>query len=192
MRFPDLDCSSAEQWLLLGNSGSGKTTLLHLLAGLRSPQAGDIQIGDTLLNKLRGKALDHFRGQHIGLVFQQPHFLRALSIEENLALARHTAGLSTNATIIHDILKRLSIAHKRHAYPHELSVGERQRAAVARALINNPTILLADEPTSALDDENATKVIMLLRAQALQTGATLLIVTHDNRLKSEFDQQISL
>ncbi|RME91755.1 MAG: ABC transporter ATP-binding protein [Bacteroidetes bacterium] len=192
LRFPDLDCAAGEQWLLLGSSGSGKTTMLHLLAGLRKPKQGEVRIGKTVLTKLTGKALDQFRGQRIGLVFQQPHFLRALTVGENLALARQMAGLPADPAAIRQKLERLNIGSKLHAYPHELSVGERQRAAVARALINEPSILLADEPTSALDDENATQVIALLREQATQAGATLLIVTHDTRLKTVFDQQIEL
>jgi putative ABC transport system ATP-binding protein len=192
LQFPDLQCGAGEQWLLLGNSGSGKTTLLHLIAGLRRPKSGEVQIGDTVLQQLSGKALDQFRGQRIGLVFQRPHFLRALTVGENLSLARRMAGLPPAPEAIRQILERLAIPHKLSAYPHALSVGERQRAAVARALVNEPDILLADEPTSALDDENAHQVITLLREQAEKAGATLLIVTHDNRLKSVFDQQIEL
>ncbi|MBR9922884.1 MAG: ABC transporter ATP-binding protein [Bacteroidetes bacterium] len=190
MSFPDLKCNSGEHWLLLGQSGSGKTTLLHLLAGLRSPKSGSIQIGDTDITKLSSANLDTFRGQNIGIVFQQAHFVRALTVGENLALARKMAGLSPNEGLIDDLLKRLNISHKKDSRPNQLSVGEQQRAAIARALVNEPLVIFADEPTSALDDQNAEVVIDLLKDSAKAANATLLIVTHDQRLKEVFEKQV--
>ena len=192
LSFPDINCATGEQWLLLGQSGSGKTTLLHLLAGLRTPNQGEIRINDTIINQLSTRQLDHFRGQHIGVIFQQPHFVRSLNVSDNLALARKLAGLPPDSTFSHTLLERLNIGHKLYAHTQELSVGEQQRVAIARALINKPTLILADEPSSALDDHNTTQVVDLLRQQAQLAGATLLVVTHDNRLKTIFDQQIAL
>ena len=192
LKFPDFTCQTGEHWLLLGQSGSGKTTLLHLLAGLRTPQSGEIRVNDTVLNQLSGAKLDQFRGKEIGVIFQQSHFLRALTVEENLALARQLVGLPPDASKIKGLLERLNIGHKLNALPSELSVGEQQRVAIARALVNDPTIILADEPTSALDDKNTEQVVALLKAQAQAANATLLVVTHDNRLKNIFDQQIEL
>ena len=192
LSFPDFTCPTGEHWLLLGQSGSGKTTLLHLLAGLRSPRTGTVTINDTALNELKGAALDRFRGQQIGVVFQEPHFVRALTIGENLALTRQLAGLPPAPKIIMDLLEQLNIAHKKDDLPQALSVGERQRAAIARALVNEPSLILADEPTSALDDQNTEQVVQLLQTQATNANATLLIVTHDNRLKSIFKQRIEL
>jgi putative ABC transport system ATP-binding protein len=192
MRFPDIDLKRGEQGLLLGQSGSGKTTLLHLLGGLLSPKSGDIQINDQSLSILRGAELDHFRGKNIGIIFQTAHFIRSLSIEENLMVAQQLGGNKPNKALIFNFLQKLNLSHKLKSKPNELSIGEAQRANIARALINAPSVILADEPTSALDDKNAEEVIKLLEQQAAEVNATLLIVTHDGRLKSRFKQQIEL
>jgi ABC-type lipoprotein export system ATPase subunit len=190
LNFPDITCKRGEQWLLLGQSGSGKTTLLHLLGGLLSPKSGSITINDKDISILRGGALDHFRGQNIGIVFQTAHFVRALTVEENLLLAQELAGNKRDKSLVYNLLKKLNLGHKLKSYPNELSVGEAQRANIARALINKPPVILADEPTSALDDKNAEEVIQLLETQAKEANATLLIVTHDGRLKHYFKNQI--
>ncbi|HOY17762.1 MAG TPA: ATP-binding cassette domain-containing protein [Haliscomenobacter sp.] len=192
MNFPDISLQKAEHWLLLGQSGSGKTTLLHLLGGLLSPTNGSIVIGDTEVGQLRSAALDRFRGKNIGIVFQKSHFVRALTIGENLALAQQLAGLKPNRERILELLERLNIADKYRLKPDRLSTGEQQRAAIARALVNHAPIILADEPTSALDDHNAQEVINLLEEQARAQGSTLLVVTHDKRLKDRFPNQIEL
>lgn len=192
LHFPDITCARGEQWLLLGQSGSGKTTLLHLLGGLLSPQNGSIKINDKDISILRGAALDHFRGQNIGIIFQTAHFVRALSVEENLLLAQELAGNKRDKSLVHSFLQKLNLSHKSKSRPDELSVGEAQRVNVARALINKPSVILADEPTSALDDRNAEEVIQLLETQAKEVNSTLLIVTHDGRLKNYFRNQIQL
>lgn len=192
MNFPDFSLQKGEHWLLLGQSGSGKTTLLHLLGGLLSPESGSILVGDTDLGQLRASALDQFRGKNIGIVFQKSHFVRALTVGENLLLAQQLAGIKPNRERINELLERLNIADKLRLKPDRLSIGEQQRAAIARALINQPPIILADEPTSALDDHNAAEVIDLLEEQADVLGSTLLVVTHDKRLKDRFPKQIAL
>ena len=190
--FPDITCGKGEQWLLLGQSGSGKTTFLNLLGGLARPSKGKVIIGETDITQLSDSALDHFRGQQIGIVFQQSHFARALSVMENLLLAPYLAGVKPETTRAKELLERLNLGHKLHAAPENLSQGEQQRVAIARALMNHPAIILADEPTSALDDHNSAEVIQLLEQQAAEEQATLLIVTHDTRLKSEFERKILL
>ncbi|MEN0046596.1 MAG: ABC transporter ATP-binding protein [Bacteroidota bacterium] len=192
LSFPDITCKAGEHWLLLGQSGSGKTTLLHLLAGLRTPMSGEVKVNNTIVNKLPTARLDQFRGKHIGVVFQQSHFIRSLTVEENLALAQRLAGSRVDYNRISNILEVLNITHKLKSRAEELSVGEQQRVAIARAIINQPSIILADEPTSALDDVNTTQVLQLLKEQATAVNAILLIVTHDNRLKTQFDKQIEL
>ena len=192
MRFPDLSCQRSEHWLILGASGSGKTTLLQLLAGLRQAASGNVTIAGTSLRQLGRAALDRFRGQHIGMVFQQPHFVHALNVEENLALAAQLAGNPVDRRAIRTMVDRLGLGHKLHAKTHRLSQGEQQRVAIARALVNRPELILADEPTSALDDDHTTEVIALLEEQALIAEATLVVVTHDARLKSQFSKQILL
>lgn len=192
LQFPDIQCEAGEHWLLLGQSGSGKTTLLQLLAGLRTPQRGSVRLGNTVFNDLSPSKLDVFRGRHIGIIFQQSHFIRALNVEENLLLAQHLAGLSVDRKKIKSLLSRLQIAHKSRSGTGDLSMGEQQRVAIARALVNEPLLILADEPTSALDDYNTERVLQLLREQAEAANAILLIVTHDGRLKERFDKKILL
>lgn len=192
LEFPNINCNRGEHWLLLGQSGSGKTTLLHLLAGLRTPQSGSIKIDDREMTALKGAALDKFRGQHIGIIFQTAHFIKSLTVLENLNLARTLAGLSPDKKRISELLDRLNIGHKLNVKTDQLSVGEQQRVAIARAIVNQPVLILADEPTSALDDKNTGEVIQLLEEQAKMVDATLVVVTHDNRLTSHFNQQITL
>ncbi len=192
LRFPDIVCDDGEHWLLIGQSGAGKTTLLHLLGGLRSPTRGMVTVAGATLGKLSTAQLDTFRGRHIGIIFQQSHFVRSLSVEQNLLLAQKLAGLTPDRERVAELLDHLNIARKAGTLTGRLSVGERQRAAIARALINRPTVILADEPTSALDDHHCTEVINLIEREATAVGATLLVVTHDNRLKERFDRQIQL
>lgn len=192
IRFPDFFCGKGEHWLLLGQSGKGKTTLLHLLGGLLTVQKGKIRIGNTYLNDLRRSEMDRFRGQHIGIIFQRAYFVRALTVGENLALAQSLAGLPIQWNRIQKLLDQLNVGDKAHSKPDALSLGEQQRVAIARAIINRPAVILADEPTSALDDENTAEVIRLLEEEARSVDATLLVVTHDNRLKSHFPKQIQL
>lgn len=192
LHFPDLHCEKGDKWLLLGRSGSGKTTLLHLLCGLMRPKSGNIRIGDQDITQLSGAALDAFRGQQIGIVFQQPHFVQALTVLENLTLVQHLAGKKVDPGRARELLDRLGIGHKVRSKPQQLSQGERQRVAIARALMNQPQLILADEPTSALDDPNCREVVGLLEEQATREQATLLIVTHDNRLKDLIPNRIEL
>ena len=192
LRFPDIGCQRGESQLILGQSGSGKTTLLHLLGGLRTAQGGSVRIDDTELQQLRGSELDRFRGRHIGIVFQQTHFVRSLRVLDNLLLAQSLAGIRPDARRCQGLLERLNLPHKASARPENLSLGEQQRVAIARALVNQPGLILADDPTSALDDANCEEVLQLLEAQAREENAALLIVTHDGRLKERFDQIIIL
>jgi ABC-type lipoprotein export system ATPase subunit len=190
--FPDLNVGQNEGLLVLGNSGKGKTTLLHLLAGLMDSTGGTIELDGTELDTLNGSARDRFRGQHIGIVFQQSQFIRSISVLQSLRLARSLAGLSQDDSLAESLLTELGIGEQKNAKPNELSIGERQRAAIARALVTNPKIVLADEPTSALDDENCEAVASLFERTVTGHGAALVIVTHDQRLKNRFKKSVSL
>lgn len=192
LTFPDINCKNGEHWLLLGQSGSGKTTLLHLLGGLLRPKEGTIQIGDTEIQDMASARLDQFRGKNIGIIFQKPHFVGALTVEQNLQIAQYLANEPQDKNRIQSLLDSLNLGHKLKSKTSELSEGEKQRVSIARALINKPEVILADEPTSALDDDNCTEVLKLLEKQAKEQKATLLIVTHDTRLKKHFDNQITL
>jgi putative ABC transport system ATP-binding protein len=190
--FPNISVGQKESLLLLGSSGIGKTTLLHLLAGLMRPTNGQVIIDDQELGMLDSKDLDKFRGKKIGIVFQQNHFVDSLTVAENIILAQTLIGFSPDKSKVKSILNRLNLSGKENKRTHLLSQGERQRVAIARSIINNPKVVLADEPTSALDDRNCVEVYNLLREQADITGAALIIVTHDNRLKNQVSNQINL
>lgn len=190
--FPDITCESGEHTLLLGPSGCGKTTLLQLISGIRSSQAGNVWVDNTQINTLSQAKRDQFRGQHIGMIYQSSHFVRSLSVIENLALAQSFAGQSVDPSKLKSLLDKLNILGKASQKTYTLSQGEQQRVAIARALVNSPVLILADEPTSALDDENTNAVFDLLVNQANEVNATLIVVTHDNRLKSKLDKRIEL
>ncbi len=192
LNFPDIQLGEKEDLLILGSSGVGKSTLLHLLGGLLRPSQGEIIIQSQKLAQLNEKKLDKFRGKNIGIIFQRPIFIKALSVGQNLLLAQKMAGIKTNAEKARQLLQKLNIGDKWNKLPANLSIGEQQRLGIARALINQPALILADEPTSALDDHNAHQVSQLLQLTASEANANLLIVTHDQRLKNIFSNHIEL
>ena len=189
--FPDINLDSGENLLIIGNSGIGKTTLLHLLAGILKPESGSISISGTDISKFSDTELDKFRGDNIGIVFQKPHFISSLTINENLKLAQYLSPskISRDAK---KILESLNIMDKYQQKPNQLSEGEKQRASIALALINSPSLVLADEPTSSLDDFNCNNVIKLLKKQANDHKAQLIVITHDARLKKHFKNNLNL
>lgn len=176
--------AQGEHWLLLGPSGSGKTTLLHVLAGILRPAAGAVTVAGQDLGTLPAQALDRFRGRHIGIVLQRLHLIPSLDVMHNLLLAQYLAGLPQDRRRVAEVLDGLDLGGKGAAQPHELSFGQAQRVAIARAVVNRPQLLLADEPTSNLDDARCLQALDLLQAQAAACNATLLIATHDQRIKS--------
>lgn len=190
--FPDLKVGAKESMLLLGRSGIGKTTLLHLLGGLMNPTSGTIVIDGGDISQKSGRELDTFRGKHIGIIFQQNHFIASLNVLENILLAQTLIGSKADTQRAKNLLERLGIGGKAHQNVNTLSQGEKQRVAIARSVINKPGLILADEPTSALDDQNCIAVYKLLEEQAREEGSALVIVTHDTRLKSEVNHQITL
>lgn len=192
MRFPDFVLRPGEHGLLLGQSGSGKTTLLHLLGGLLRGYGGSISVDGVELASLSETELDRFRGRHMGFVFQKNHLITALTVEKNLMLAPYLAGSVLEPGRITDVLVGLGLAEKRGSKVTALSQGQAQRVAIARAVLNKPSILFADEPTSALDDTNCDRVIRLLLDVATQNGSTLLVATHDQRVKDKIRKQIVL
>ena len=178
--------------LVVGPSGCGKTTLLHLIAGLLLPGSGRVIVDGQDLAELSPPARDRFRGQRIGIVLQQFHLLPTLTSMQNLLVAQTIAGLRADRAAAHSALNALGVDERVNAYPHELSVGQQQRVAIARALVNRPKLLLADEPTSNLDDEACASVADLLLGAAQGQGVSLLIATHDSRLKSRIARQLAL
>jgi len=190
--FPDLSIEDSQHLLITGGSGSGKTTLLHLLAGSLEVQNGELSIMGTSMKGMDGAKRDAFRAKNIGIVLQRSHFISSLSVEQNLVTASYAAGMKTNKKRIQKVCADLGIESKLKEAPNDLSQGEQQRVSIARAVLNEPKIILADEPTSSLDDENCDRVIKLLLDQAAATGASLIVVTHDQRVKDQFDNHIAL
>ena len=167
--FKNIDLKIGEDLLIIGNSGIGKTTLLHLLAGLLKTDSGSINIyGQELKN-----------------------FSNSLTVKENLQLAQYI-GKKNNNDRIENILNNLNILDKSDKKTNQLSQGEKQRVSIAMAIVNSPKLILADEPTSSLDDFNCTNVINLLKKQASDYGAQLIVITHDSRLKEHFKKQLKL
>lgn len=190
--LPNLYCSEGSTILITGDSGKGKTTYLHILAGLLKPTTGKILIDGTDIVSLSEGKNDKFRGQNIGLVFQKSHFISSLTVLENLEMASWLANGKKNSARAKKLLEQLDIEKQANKLPSQLSVGQQQRVSIARALMNEPKVLLADEPTSSLDDKNAKKVIDLLTSLSKEYKAALVIVTHDSRIKEQFMNQITL
>ena len=190
--LPNFQLSAGEECLILGSSGSGKTTLLHILAGILKPTQGEVRISGTRLNDLSGAPLDRFRGQNIGIVLQKLHLIAPISVLQNLLLTQTLSGRPTDESAAMKLLDSLGIASLSKSKPTQLSHGQAQRLAIARAVINQPKLLIADEPTSNLDDKHAAEALQLLRSQAHACGAALLLATHDARVKEHIERRLEL
>lgn len=190
--MPSLAVNSGENCLVLGKSGSGKTTLLYAIAGVLKPIDGEIYLGNTSIKELSNAALDSFRGKNIGIIYQTLHMAEPLSALENITLAQYACGIKQDRVKAEKLLSQMGLASHIHKKPSELSTGQQQRVAIARAAINNPKIILGDEPTAALDDESCDIVMRLLLDTAKISGASLIIATHDARIKKYFSKTIIL
>jgi putative ABC transport system ATP-binding protein len=192
LRLADWNVAQGERWLVLGPSGCGKTTLLHVVAGLIHPSEGDVEVAGENLQKLDGARMDRWRATTVGIVLQALHLVRHLSVRDNLRLAQYLAKAPQDDKRIDDALEALGVAAKSARRPSELSQGEQQRVAIARAVVNRPKLVLADEPTASLDDASAANVVDLLSEQAARHGATLVVATHDARVKGKFRERLEL
>jgi len=192
LSLPQWQAAAGSRWLVLGPSGCGKTTLLHVLAGLIPVVSGEVQVDGKDLRSLKGKDLDRWRGANVGIVLQALHLVPHLSVRDNLRLAQYLARAPQSDAAIGDALAALGVADKAARRPHELSQGEQQRVAIARAVVNGPKLLLADEPTASLDDAAAGRAVELLFAAAERRGATLVVATHDSRVKQHFSNTLQL
>ena len=188
VEITDFTLAAGENALILGKSGSGKTTLLYAIAGLLKPISGDISLDKNSILPVT----DQFRGKNIGIIYQTLHMIPALSVLENLLLVQYAAGMKQDVSKAEYLLTQLGLEDVRHRKPDTLSQGQQQRIAIARAAMNSPKIILGDEPTSALDDEACETVMQLLLGAAKASGASLIVATHDARIKKHFQKTITL
>jgi len=188
----DLVVPSGQRLAIVGPSGSGKSTLLGLIAGLDAPSTGAILIDDTDVTRLGEDQLARLRGEKIGFVFQAFHLIPSLTALENILVPMEIAGRRDAMARARQLLGEVGLADRGHHYPSQLSGGEQQRIAIARALANEPVIVLADEPTGNLDTKTGHDVIELLLAINQQRGATLVVVTHDPEIASLADARVYL
>ena len=189
----DLEIADSTVVTIVGASGAGKSTLLHLIGTLDRPDEGRVLIDDTDLYKLSDKQLADFRNRNIGFVFQFHHLLPEFTAVENVALPAMIAGLSKDAALkqASELLDYLKLSDRLTHKPSQLSGGEQQRVAVARALVNNPKLILADEPTGNLDSKNGKEVMELL-TDLHKEGTTIVMVTHSQRDAGYADRIINL
>jgi putative ABC transport system ATP-binding protein len=180
--LPDVDVAQGGTLLLRGPSGSGKSTWLALAAGLLTPSAGEIVVAGQSVGALGGAARDAWRARHIGFLPQRLHLSEALTVADNLALAFYAAGLPVDQAALARTLDTLGLKELARRRPSQLSGGQAQRAALARAVLLRPKVILADEPTASLDDEACARALALLRQSADTLNATLVMATHDVRV----------
>jgi putative ABC transport system ATP-binding protein len=201
LNIPSLQINRGERVFLRGPSGSGKSTLLNLLAGVALPQSGTLKVLGQDLNTLRSAQRDHFRAHHIGFIFQMFNLIPYLSVVENVTLPcrfsdKRKHKVLAQADSLEDeairLLDHLDMAHDDvlHKPVNELSVGQQQRVAAARALIGAPELVIADEPTSSLDADRRSAFIELLFRECDSANATLIFVSHDNSLQAPFERTI--
>ena len=194
--IPEWSITTGEHIFVHGPSGSGKSTLLNLLAGILVTTSGSIKILDQSFDRMTGHQRDKFRARHIGFVFQQFNLIPYLTVLDNIRLASHFAGSSSQRNVdskAKTLLKALGINTALHHRPaSHLSIGQQQRVAIARSLINTPELLIVDEPTSALDSQNRDAFMTLLMEVVTQHNITLIFVSHDLSLAKYFSRTVSL
>lgn len=174
--------------LILGPSGSGKTTIINLLSGLLKPSSGYINFKNTKYSLLSELQLDQLRSENFGFIFQKLHLIEHLNVEQNIAIAKN----KKNSLDINKLLDNLGLKGYNKMIVKNLSFGESQRVAVARGVVNNPKVIFADEPTSGLDDKNSNLVIKLIFEQVKKTGSTLIVSSHDQRIKKNFSKILEI
>jgi putative ABC transport system ATP-binding protein len=184
---PAFSLGAGEHLALRGESGSGKTTFLHLIAGILATDTGRIEIDGTDMAALGESKRDRLRAEKLGYIFQTFNLLQGYTVLENVLLGM-SFGSGVDRVQARATLKRVGLGDRLAHYPRQLSTGQQQRVAVARALVNRPKLVLADEPTGNLDRRNATEALALIRETCRETGAALLLVSHDETALAQFDQ----
>jgi ABC-type lipoprotein export system ATPase subunit len=186
VNVPAFSLAAGEQQALRGESGSGKTTFLHLLAGILAADSGSIQLGGVEMVGLGEHARDRQRAKHIGYVFQTFNLLQGYSCLENVLLGM-AFGRGPDRARAKAMLERVGLGHRLNHFPRQLSTGQQQRVAVARALASHPELVLADEPTGNLDHKNSREALALIRETCRENGAALLLVSHDPQVLAQFE-----
>lgn len=192
LRGVDLGVAVGEAVAVLGPSGSGKSTLLMVIAGLERPSSGRVAVGGCDIQDLDEDALALFRRRHVGIVFQSFHLVQAMTALENVAVPLELGGHDDPFQCARDALDRVGLAERVEHYPAELSGGEQQRVAIARAFAPGPDLILADEPTGNLDRATGAQVIETLFSLRAETGATLLLITHDQDLAARCSRILTM
>lgn len=177
---------------VVGASGSGKSTLLHIMGGVDTPSDGRVFVDDKEITKLRDEQLSVFRRRKVGFVFQAYHLIPVLTVEENITMPILLDHRKPDKEYVNHIMDLLGIADRRTHLPNQLSGGQQQRCAIARALANKPSLILADEPTGALDTANGNEVMELLKKSVRELGQTLVLITHNLDLTREADRIIKI
>jgi len=185
------EVARGEQVALRGSSGSGKTTLLHIIAGIVKPDAGAVHVAGTDVARLGEAQRDHWRAKHVGYIYQSFHLLQGFSALENIALAMKFGG-RVDLARAKNLLEQVGLGARLNYKPRQLSIGQQQRVAVARALANTPALVLADEPTGNLDREHADAALELILSLCKASGAALLVVSHDERVVARFPRVVDL
>lgn len=184
----DIQIQRGEFVAVVGKSGSGKSTLLHMLGGLDSPDEGEVLLADKSLYQMKEDELAVFRRRKIGFIFQAYNLVSALNVWENIVLPLGLDGKKAEEEYVTDIIKTLGMENRLHHLPNALSGGQQQRAAIARALVTRPEILLADEPTGNLDTKTGDEVIALLKMSAQKYGQTIVMITHNDGIAQVADR----
>ena len=186
--IPRLDIGEGEQVVLRGESGGGKTTLLHLISGIVASDSGSIRLDGLELTRFSESARDRVRAAKMGYVFQTFNLLPAFTALENVRLGMTFARKKMNAERAKELMQRVGLSDRMHYKPSQLSVGQQQRVAVARALANQPRLLLADEPTANVDPANQDRIIELIQEVCRQENVAILLVTHSDEISKRFQR----
>jgi len=186
--IPEFHVAAAEQMVLVGRSGCGKTTLLHVIAGIGRPDSGKVRVDDWEITLFSEAECDRFRAERIGYVFQTFNLLPGFSAVENVLLAMRFAGRRPDKPRARKLLQRVGLGHRMTHKPAMMSVGEKQRVAVARALANKPKLLLADEPTANVDSGHQQQVLDLIRETCAEESVSLVLVTHSPEVAGQFER----
>ncbi|WP_430459550.1 ABC transporter ATP-binding protein [Thalassolituus sp. LLYu03] len=190
--IPELTLAAGSTLFISGPSGCGKSTLLNIITGLLPPSGGAVNILGQSLYAMKSGARDRFRAAHLGVIAQTLNLLPYLTVQENLSLMQRFAGQTPDKHWQQALLAELNLADQYQQTVSTLSLGQQQRAAIARALVNKPALIIADEPTSALDDDNKDAFMQLLLRELRQLNAALLMVSHDRRLSGECQREVDL